>query len=140
MNSSGYVLATILAFSVLVSAVHADQGESLDLVGNWTGTSTGHMKYGGYNETSIFSYRLNIKEQYERCFNGSFYVTVRGKTHTIGFSGVIGRDLQSLYLTEYEGGIDIGKIISPDEIELAYLQDGKKGMAMIERFFRDRDG
>jgi hypothetical protein len=43
---------------------------------------------------------------------------------------LISRHIQKLlYLAEFNGGYDFGTIISSDELELIYLQDGENGVA-----------
>ena len=39
-------------------------------------------------------------------------------------------------MTEYDGGYDVGTVLSSDTIELLYLEDGEKGGAFIDEFHR----
>ncbi len=43
-----------------------------------------------------------------------------------GFAGAIGADEKTLYVTEFVSGYDFGTVISEDEIELIYIQDGEQ--------------
>ena len=53
-----------------------------------------------------------------------------------GFAVAIGLDNKTLYFAEFNEGYDTGTIISNDEIELIYLQDGKMAMTTIGRLHR----
>jgi len=80
---------------------------------------------------------LTIEEQKDRLFSGNLSYKNENETQIVeGFAGAIGPDNKTLYLTEYNEGYDIGTIISADEIELIYLQDGKKGEIEIDRIHR----
>ncbi|MHB8120465.1 MAG: hypothetical protein ACYDHX_17400 [Methanothrix sp.] len=53
-----------------------------------------------------------------------------------GFFGAIGLDNKTLYIAEFNEGYDLGTIISDDEMELIYLQDGKMAETTIGRLHR----
>lgn len=82
-----------------------------------------------------------ISEQRGRLFTGNLS-TNSSLNHTDlglgteGFSGIIGLDNRTIYMAEYDKGYDIGTITSNDTIELAYLEDGEKAGAFIDRFHR----
>jgi len=111
-----------------------------DLVGNWTGTDVGYERGAGYYSSSTDQIILSIMEQNDRVFNGTFtaWNPVSGKVYEIeDISGVIGPDMKSIYLAEFNGGYDIGQIIDTDTLELLYLKSGENAMACIDTFTRD---
>jgi hypothetical protein len=118
----------------------ADTPKVPDLVGNWTGTSSGHEKVGGYEGFSDYQLLLSVTEQRDRVFNGTLSfksISTNEIDETVGFSGVIGPDMKSVYISEYDQGISIGLIISPDTLEIIYLETGKNAMAVIDTFARE---
>jgi len=42
----------------------------------------------------------------------------------------------TFYMAEFREGFDVGTIVSEDEIELIYLQDGSRAQAEIDRLHR----
>ncbi|PKL60204.1 MAG: hypothetical protein CVV33_03865 [Methanomicrobiales archaeon HGW-Methanomicrobiales-4] len=113
-----------------------------DLSGNWTGTSTGHDRAGGFDGPSSWQFLLSVGEQKNRAFNGTIsYTNIldKDKTGVIGFSGVIGPDMKTVYLTEYTTpGFIIGQIMDPDTMELIYLESGEDASAAIDTFTREK--
>lgn len=61
-----------------------------------------------------------------------------GKQRVEGFSGSIALDNKTLYIAEYDRGYDVGTMISPDEMELIYLEDGANLTAAIDHLYRER--
>jgi hypothetical protein len=53
-----------------------------------------------------------------------------------GFAGAIGLDNKTLYMAEFNESFDLGAIVSEDEMELIYCQDGKIGVIEIDRLSR----
>ncbi len=124
-----FVLAALIFATIGLSAA-----EIPNLVGNWTGTYEGYANGIGYtaaNETGVIT--LSISEQLGRLFTGNLSELGQG---TEGFSGVIALDNRTFYMTESDGGYDIGTVLSNDTIELLYLEDGEKGGAFIDEFHR----
>jgi hypothetical protein len=108
-----------------------------DLIGNWTGLGTGYFAENGFyklNENGSVGY--NITEQKGRLFTGNITYTLNGTGIVEGFAGAIGPDNKTLSLAEYDGGYDLGTIVSGDEIELIYVEDGDSGWAAINRLHR----
>ena len=109
-----------------------------DLVGTWTGLESWYGEVNGSvklieNE----GLNLTVAEQKNRLFTGNLtYKSENGTEIVEGFSGAIGQDNKTLYLSEFNEGYDMGTIISDDEIELIYLQDGKKAETTIGRLHR----
>lgn len=80
---------------------------------------------------------LNITEQNDRIFNGNLTFKHENGTYEVeGIAGAIGMDNRTLYIAEFDEGYDLGTVISDDEIELIYLQDGESAEVFIERYHR----
>jgi len=108
-----------------------------NLVGNWTGFQNAYAaEDGSYKLMENMSINLNILEQKDRLFKGNIAYTLNGKEIVEGFAGAIGLDNKTLYIAESNKGYDLGTIISDDEVELIYLQDGAFGWASIEKLHR----
>ncbi len=108
-----------------------------NIVGNWTGLGTGYYAVDGtykMNENGSISY--SFTEQKDRLFKGNITYVINGTEIVEGFAGAVGLDNKTLYLAEHEGGYDIGTIISSDEIELVYIEDGDSGWAAINKLHR----
>ena len=108
-----------------------------NLLGKWTGVESW---YGKVNESTKLiedkSLNLTVEEQKDRLVTGNMtYMENRTKI-VEGFSGAIGLDNKTLYIAEFKEGYDLGTIISNDDIELIYLEDGKMGGAEIDRLHR----
>lgn len=135
------ILLTLLIIGLLgISTVTADTAAIPDLKGNWTGTSVGHAKETGYDDLSHYLYKLSITEQRDRVFNGTITFLTKEDNKVLGdkgFSGVIGPDMKTIYLSEYDIGLDIGQVIDADTLEIIYLESGKGSTAAIETFTKD---
>lgn len=139
MRNTLFVVLMITGM-ICITGVFADSATIPDLKGNWTGTSVGHTKGGGYDDLLTYIYKLSIVEQKDRAFNGTIAFVNKSDEKYLGefgFSGVIGPDMKSLYLAEYEDGLDFGQIIDSDTIEIIYMQSGKNAAVAIETFTRD---
>lgn len=120
--------------TIMLAAIGLSAAEIPTLVGNWTGSYEGYTNDGGYkstNETSAIT--LVISEQLDRLFTGN--LSELGK-ETSAVSGVIALDNKTFYMTEYDGGYDVGTVLSSDTIELLYLENGGKDGAFIDEFHR----
>jgi hypothetical protein len=126
-----------LAFALgalLLASIGLSAAEIPNLVGNWTGSYEGYANGIGYkatNETGAIT--LVILEQQGRLFTGNLSELGQGSA---AVSGAIALDNQTFYMTESDGGYDIGTVLSSDSIELLYLEDGEKGGAFIDEFHR----
>jgi hypothetical protein len=119
---------------ILITGLCAAQ--ATDLVGNWTGSTTGYVGAdGAYNMVENDSINLAISEQNDRLFIGSITYTRDGEEIVEGFAGAISTDNKTLYITESKG-YGFGTIISEDEIELIYLEDGETVVAAIDKLHR----
>ncbi len=92
---------------------------------------------GSTKLTENESLNVTVTEQKNRLFTGYLtYKLENGTEISEGFAGAIGMYNKTLYLAEFNEGYDFGTIISNDEIELIYLQDGKSADAGIARLQR----
>jgi hypothetical protein len=109
-----------------------------DLLGKWTGLESWYGSVNGSAKlTENHSLNFIVVEQKNRLFTGNLSWKSENGTEIVeGFSGAIGLDNKTLYLSEFNEGYDLGAIISDDEIELIYLQDGKKAETTIARLHR----
>jgi len=132
----------IISFALLVLVFWATgvcTAEVPDLLGNWTGLGDGRSaeEDGSFQPYENWSLNATIGEQKGRLFSG--YMTYMGENGTEvveSFAGAIGLDNKALYIAEYDGGYDIGSMISDDEIELIYLKSGRTGEIEIDRLYR----
>jgi hypothetical protein len=108
-----------------------------NLLGKWTGVENW---YGKVNDSTKLiedkSLNLTVEEQKDRLFTGNLTYIENGTKIVEGFSGAIGPDNKTLYIAEFKEGYDLVTIISNDEMELIYLEDGKMGGAEIDRLHR----
>ena len=108
-----------------------------DLQGNWTGSWSGYNDGKGYSNVSENgSILFNFEEQKDRLFIGNLTIKLKNETYDSGFSGAIGLDNKTLYISQFDKGYSLGTIISNDEMELIYLSDGKGGSVAIDRLYR----
>jgi len=130
----------IAASVVLLVAAGVSSAQLPDLVGNWTGGAAGYIEGRGYWETSNSSaIVVMVEEQKDRLFTGRMiFRLAEGEQRVEGFSGSIALDNKTLYLAEHDRGYDIGTMISPDEMELIYLEDGENLTAAIDHLYRER--
>ena len=134
------LLAFVLAATASVSA-SVSAADLPDLVGVWEGPSVGYDDGEGYYEDGEDNtVTLTIAEQRGRIFNGTLvYLNRNGTAVVEGFAGAIGLDNSTFYLAEFNSGYDVGTIISEDEIELLYLQDGERGGVSVDTLRRVRE-
>ncbi len=109
-----------------------------DLLGIWTASWSSYDNGMGFsNSTENESLTLAILEQEGRIFAGNITYKADNETKgSDGFAGAIGRDGESLYIAEFDEGYCLGTIISNDEMELIYLEDGENGSVAIDRLYR----
>jgi len=106
-------------------------------VGVWAGSGPGYNEKVGYTEGGAYgTVTFNITEQNGRVFAGDLTYQLNGTDVVEGFAGAIGSDDKSLYIVEFISGYDAGTVISEDEIELIYLQDGEPAEVFIQTFSR----
>ena len=124
-----------LALYVLLAAGICT-GQLPDLLGQWTGPTTGYVEGNGvFNLAENTSINLSVIEQKDRLFTGNITYTRDGREFSESIAGAIGLDNATLYIAE-NNGYGFGKIISENEIEMIYLEDGVGKVVAIDRLFR----
>ncbi|WP_321507500.1 hypothetical protein [uncultured Methanoregula sp.] len=107
-----------------------------NLVGVWTGTTTGNTKIDGFRETNTARY--NITAQKGSAFSGSKdYTRANGITYHENFSGVISRD-GKISIVGHIAGTMTGGLIGPNEAEFTFLQPGDDAKAFIIHLTRQQ--
>ena len=107
-----------------------------DLVGNWTASGNGYVAGNGFYKLPEDSLIFSVVEQNGRLFVGNVTYTQNGTEIVEGFAGAIGLDNKTLYRVEFNEGYSLGTIISENEIEMIYLEDGEMGRAFIDNLHR----
>ena len=107
-----------------------------DLLGNWTATGNGYIAGYGYTTLPENGLNFSITEQNGRLFAGNITYTENGTKAVEGFAGAVGLDNKTLYRVEFSEGYSLGTIISENEIEMIYLEDGEMGRVFIDRLHR----
>ena len=107
-----------------------------DLLGNWTATGNGYIAEEGFNTLPENSLNFSITEQNGRLFAGNVTYTENGTESVEGFAGAIGLDNKTIFRVEFSEGYSLGTIISENEIEMLYLEDGEMGRVFIDRLQR----
>jgi hypothetical protein len=131
-----FLCLALLTLSFFATGVCA--AEVPDLIGNWTISWSGYDAGAGYsNATQNDNFLMAITEQQGRIFSGNLTYKHKNGTEAIeGFAGAIGLDNKSLYIAEVGEGYSLGSIVSKDEIELIYLEDGKEMSVAIDKLYR----
>ena len=126
----------LLVLIVLATGISA--AKVPDLLGKWTGLESWYGEVNGSAKlTENKSLNVTFVEQKNRLFTGNLtYKLENGTEIDEGFTGAIGLDNKTLYFAEFNEGYDMGTIVSDDEIELIYLQDGKMAETDIARLHR----
>jgi hypothetical protein len=112
-----------------------------DLLGNWTAEWSSYDNGIGFsNSTDNESLLISITEQKERIFAGNLTYEMDNEIiSSKGFAGAIGPDGKTLYISEFDGGYSFGTLISSDEMELIYLEDGEEGAIAIDKVHRIKE-
>ena len=107
-----------------------------DMTGLWIGTGT------GYTTTDDFYYYpktiFNISKQKGQVFVGrKEYPRSDGKTYYENFSGIVTMNGE-VYEADSIGGIGLGRLTSPNTMELNYLEEGFDTKAIILTLSRQK--
>lgn len=124
----------------LILATGACAAEIPNLLGNWIGTWNGYLEneFSGSDENGSINYTFT--EQEGRIFIGEIsFMQEDGTEGVKEFVGAIDIDNQTLYAAESDEGYWHGDVISENEIELIYLQDGEDIEVSIDRIHRVED-
>ena len=131
------IMKTIYLVLLAFLAIGICTAEVPNLVGNWAGSEDAYFaENGSYKLFENLSVSFAIAEQNGRLFTGNITYMEYGKEMAEGFTGAIGLDNKTLYMAESGEGYDFGTIISDDEIELTYVEDGENGKATIDKYHR----
>jgi len=108
-----------------------------DLTGNWTGPMKGYDEGTGFTDYPDLTMMLSVTEQHDRFFSGYLvFTSTSDKEESESVAGVIGRDGKTLTMVEKGGGYNTGVILSEDEIELTYVNDGTPYSIAVDSFRR----
>ncbi len=106
------------------------------LTGTWPGTSLGYMETGSGYGIIRGDLTMNITSQEDSLFAGQVTYVVNGTTTTKQFAGVLGRDGKTVETVEFPDGFGDGMIISENEIQLVFRNDGTPSTIAIDMFRR----
>jgi hypothetical protein len=109
---------------------------AVSLTGIWLGTSHGYMETGSGYSIINGVMTMNVTTQEDRLFAGELAYVMNGTPLTKQFAGVIGRDGMTVGIVEFPEGFDDGMIISENEIQLVFRDDGTPSTIAIDTFRR----
>lgn len=107
-----------------------------NLTGTWTGPMKGYDEGTGFSDYPDLKVTMTVTGQHGRIFAGDFAFATNGTVVTSGFAGTIGRDGRTLSIAEKNGGYCTGGMLSADEMELTYMEDGSPYSIAIDSFRR----
>ncbi len=108
-----------------------------DLVGRWSGLTTGQVQGDGFFSHNSGVY--TITEQQGYAFAGyKEYLRPDGNTYYENFSGAIASDGAVIFADSVKG-YSIGRVTGPDSMELLYGEDGPEARAFIQFFTRETE-
>ncbi|MEI7857932.1 MAG: hypothetical protein WCH85_10570 [Methanomicrobiales archaeon] len=108
-----------------------------DLTGNWTSTSSGYDEGTGFTDYSNMSMSLRVTEQRDRLFSGNLVFKYNGSEEsTLSIAGAIGRDGRTVTFVEKDAGYSFGTILSPNEIEMTYVDEVSPYSIAVNSFKR----
>ncbi|MCX6694322.1 MAG: hypothetical protein NT074_07235 [Methanomicrobiales archaeon] len=121
--------------SPTVTATPAAPGVT-DLLGNWSGTSSGYMDQSGYKRFND-SLIMNVTSQDGHLFKGVLYFPKLNGTQMMKeVAGVIGDDGKTIKAIEYPGGFSDGMILSPYEMDLIFRDQATPSTICIDSLKR----
>ncbi len=107
-----------------------------NLVGNWTGTSSGYVVSATGSEAIEGSITMKVTEQKDRFFRGQVSYQEDGTLVTKNFAGVFTRDGKNIETIESPDGFTYGTIVSDNEIRLVFRDDVNPPSISIDSFRR----
>ena len=126
----GVVYAGILLLAVLLICGCTTVSRESDaaaavvpgMIGNWTGSVKAYDEGTGYNDVSGDIMTMRVTGQQDRIFSGEIIFTNQsGYAWSTVFAGAISHDGKTISMVQRDGGYSTGTLISPDEIELIYM-------------------
>ncbi len=106
------------------------------LTGIWMGTSLGYMEMGSGYGMIRGVLTMNVTTQEDRLFAGQVSYVVNETPFTKQFAGVIGRDGRTIETVEFPDGFGDGIVVSENEIQLVFREDGTPSTIAIDTFRR----
>jgi hypothetical protein len=79
---------------------------------------------------------MNVTTQEDRLFAGQVSYVVNETPFTKQFAGVIGRDGRTIETVEFPDGFGDGIVVSENEIQLVFREDGTPSTIAIDTFRR----
>ena len=130
---NAFLLFLTLGFLFTANIVSADE-KILNLVGTWEGKTDFPRKSASSVDSYVSGITMVIEIQEDRTFHGYKKWFRDKEPQSEEFSGTISVDNKKIYIAEYETGLNIGDIISKDEITLYYLgsKDHKSSLPIFE--------
>lgn len=105
-----------------------------DMTGVWQGTGDGYTTNDGFTHYDTATF--NITAQKGQIFIGKKeYPRTDGKIYYENFSGIITTNGE-FYEADSIGGFSIGKLITPNSLEINYLEEGNDTKALIAHLTR----
>jgi len=107
-----------------------------NLVGTWESQMDlvqQHSVQSGHKR-DLDKFLVVIESQEGRSFRGHKQHIKGAKVVKEKISGVIYWDNKTLYTVDHEKGFNHATIVSPTEIQGVYLEEGKKGMAVLYKW------
>jgi len=106
------------------------------LTGTWAGTSLGYMETGSGYGIIRGDLTMNVTTQESHLFAGQIAYIVNGTPFTKQFAGVLGRDGRTVETIEFPDGFGDGMIVTENEIQLVFRQEGMLSTIAIDTFRR----
>ncbi len=117
---------------VTVKATTPAQTVIPKLIGNWTGSPKGYIEGTGYKDFRPLNITMSVSDQKDQCFSGHLtFPQVNGSMVSEDFAGVIWSGGKSFRIVEYLSGHVDGMIISPNELEMVFMDDKDPSYIMI---------
>ncbi len=107
-----------------------------NLVGNWSGTSTGSMMNASGYEAVRGVLTMKVTGQDDRFFKGQVAYEVDGSLVTKDFAGVFARDGRTISTVESPHGFSDGVVVSADEIRLIFRDQANPSTISVDSFRR----
>ncbi len=109
---------------------------TINLIGNWAGTSTGYIwKASGY-EVHRDIITMRITDQDDRFFKGEVSLMMNGTMVTRDIAGVFTRDGKTVETIEFPDGFSDGTIVTADEIWFVFRDTSDPSRIAIDSFRR----
>jgi ABC-type transport system substrate-binding protein len=106
-----------------------------NITGTWTGTMQGYDEGTGFTDYNGETISIVVAEQHDRIFSGKLIFESNGTEQSEDIAGTIGRDGRTLTLVE-KSGYSSGIIVSDNEIELTYMDDGPQFTTAVDSLMK----